>query len=151
MKKSKYIAPICAGLIVLTGAGLIGKGFSDVYKDQSNKFHELKRLFEVQGQASHLRFEFNKTFSPSDEVSPKKLFENNQERINALRRDYDQISALEKEEDRIIHDPILGQLYKKYTNLEAKENERGILEALAGVCLFLPAGIYLIHKYKLME
>lgn len=148
--KSRYIAPICAGLIALTGAGLIGKGFSGVFNDQSKKFPELERLFEVQRQARHLRFEFNKTFSPRDEISPKKLFENNQERINALRRDYDQISVLEKEEDRIINDPTLSQSYERYTTLQAKKDERATLDFATGMCLFFSAGIYLINKYKLM-
>ncbi len=140
--KKKYIAPICAGLVALVGAGVMAKSFHDLGKDYSGGFPEIRTLIETQHQKNVLNYFIKK----EEMIAPQTLFENESALLKHYTLINERLQKFSKTESDLLADPRISATYETYLNYRNTKQKQANNLALMAFGLFMPSLLYLMYK-----
>jgi hypothetical protein len=145
MMKTKYLAPICAGLVALAGLGTIVKGMTDVFNHDYEKYPKIKGLMEVQNQRSSLESKF---YVKKEETNAKQLFENNRKQLYEFIKLEDEITTLKDKEKELLNNSVIRSEYDSYLQHDFISRRKANNIMLIGSVLLLSGFGYITTKYR---
>jgi hypothetical protein len=125
---TKYLAPICAGLVGLTGVGFMSKALIKNHVAYSDKtFPEVEQILKIQNE----RYAWNYELDETRHTSPRQILED--KHYSAL---LEKINTSELQEMELLKNPEMKTKYEVYKKSQLSMSEEAWKDAGLGLLLF---------------
>ena len=140
--KTKYLAPICAGLISL---GLLSHSASRNMKirDYPSDSPIITELIGLQNQRDNVYWELMN----QKEINPREFFEKGESQFRKYTALKNQFQLLKTKELEMLSDPQVKSQYEHYRGQQSAELDRATGEMLIGLCFTIYGVISLVKRY----
>lgn len=131
--KTKYLAPICAGLVGLTGLGFMGKALIDERRSYSfENFPEIRQLLELQNE----RYTWNYELTQTRQISAREVLED--KHYSSL---LEKVHNSEIQEKELLRNPKIKTKYDEYMKSQSAMMDGAWKDTGLGFGLFIPGMI----------